>query len=855
MSTLFVEQNLNRAKSLISKGEVLEAFHIYDKIIKKFPNNERAKLAIKKLQPPQVKINTTLEYFQKGQYEQAEVLAKCLTKNFPRHPFGWQVLGAIFIQTKRIKESIFPFEQNLLINPQDAVANNNLGNALRELGEYKKAEKLLRQAISINFEYASAHNNLGATLIELGKLEEAEIFLKKAILLRQNFLEGHINLGKMLYKLNRLNEAEEHFRKAILLKPDHFETYNSLGVTLNKLNKLKEAETFFKKSISLNPRYADAYNNLGNTFKEMGRFEEAVINYQHSIRLKFEFPEAHNNLGMVFKELNNLDESEKSLRQAIKIKNNFAEAYNNLGDTLREKERYDEAEVSYQQALKFKPDYANAYSNLGILYHHRGLSKMSINCYSKAIYLDPNNVSYKWDFTIKQLSKVYENNEDYKESLNRFDFELSKLDKFITSENIDEAAKFVGKSFPYYLAYHENDNKDLLEKHGKICHRIMKHWQEKQSISKNNEVITKKISKKIKIGIISSHIHYHSVWNAFLKGIIKNLNTEKFELYIFSLGKNFDQETNIAKNIVKYFYFKEGGTSQWANKIIDCKIDIAFYPEIGMNKQTIQLASIRLAPVQVCSWGHPETSGLPTIDYYISSDLLETKTSHKFYTEKLIKLPGLGYYFEPPTLEISQINFSDMNINQDSPILLCLGQPNKFSPFYDWVFIQILRRIKNCQLIFMHDLYGASQALKKRLKSLVEKAGFIFEKHIVFIPQQSRIGFSTLMKNSDILLDTLGFSGMNTAMQAIGCGLPVVTKKGKFQRTRHASAILKTINLEELITTSEEEYINLVEKVILDQEFKKTIRKKIKHNENLLYRNKDAILALEDFFQNIGNVK
>ena len=96
---------------------------------------------------------------------------------------------------------------------------------------------------------------------------------------------------------------------------------------------------------------------------------------------------------------------------------------------------------------------------------------------------------------------------------------------------------------------------------------------------------------------------------------------------------------------------------------------------------------------------------------------------------------------------------------------------------------------------------------------------------------------------------------MNTAMQAIGCGLPVVTKKGKFQRTRHASAILKTIKVEELITNTEEEYIDVVEKIIFDKEFKKFIRKKIKQNENLLYKNKNAILALEIFFQNIKDVK
>ena len=55
-----------------------------------------------------------------------------------------------------------------------------------------------------------------------------------------------------------------------------------------------------------------------------------------------------------------------------------------------------------------------------------------------------------------------------------------------------------------------------------------------------------------------------------------------------------------------------------------------------MDKLTIQLASMRLAPIQLCSFGHPETSGLRTIDYYISSELLETTESQSFYSEKLI---------------------------------------------------------------------------------------------------------------------------------------------------------------------------------------------------------------------------
>ena len=67
-----------------------------------------------------------------------------------------------------------------------------------------------------------------------------------------------------------------------------------------------------------------------------------------------------------------------------------------------------------------------------------------------------------------------------------------------------------------------------------------------------------------------------------------------------------------------------------------------------MNPKVQILGSLRLAPIQCCTWGHPATSGLKNIDYFFSSELMENKNSKKYYTEKLIKLPGLGTDYDKP---------------------------------------------------------------------------------------------------------------------------------------------------------------------------------------------------------------
>ena len=168
------------------------------------------------------------------------------------------------------------------------------------------------------------------------------------------------------------------------------------------------------------------------------------------------------------------------------------------------------------------------------------------------------------------------------------------------------------------------------------------------------------------------------------------------------------------------------------------------------------------------------------------------------------------------------------------------------------MYIEIIKRIKGCQIILINDREGNSEILKMRLKNKIEHAELNFEEHVIFVPELTREGYSALMYNANLLLDPIGFSGANTTLQAIGCGLPVVTRQGRFQRTKHASAILRTLKIEELITNTEHEYINLVEKLILNERLRKDLKSKIKANENYIYKNIEPIRALENFLESVG---
>ena len=159
--------------------------------------------------PTQIEMDSLLENYHAGRFDQVLKLAINFTEQYSKHPFGWKVLGAVLKKTGKLHESLIANQKALEISPSDAEAHNNLGNTLKELGKLEAAETSYKTAISINPQFADAHSNLGNTLKELGKLEAAEISYRTAIAIKPDFAEGHYNLGVWLFNLGKYEQAQE----------------------------------------------------------------------------------------------------------------------------------------------------------------------------------------------------------------------------------------------------------------------------------------------------------------------------------------------------------------------------------------------------------------------------------------------------------------------------------------------------------------------------------------------------------------------------------------------------------------------------------------------------------------------
>jgi tetratricopeptide (TPR) repeat protein/2-polyprenyl-3-methyl-5-hydroxy-6-metoxy-1,4-benzoquinol methylase len=255
-------------------------------VIQKKGEKKKKNVINKKSIPTQSDIDLLLSYYQKGQYDNVEKLAKIITQSCPEHPFAWKALGTVLQKTARIKESLIPNQKAVELSPKDATAHSNLGNSLKELGRLEDALGCYNKALILNPEYAEAHYNTGITLQELGRTEDAVASYKKALMLKPDFGVAYINLGNSFQELGRLEDAVACYKNALAIKPDFALAQINLGNTVKELGRLEDAVACYKNALAIKPDFAEAYVNLAITLREQGRFEDAFDTVRKCIKIK-----------------------------------------------------------------------------------------------------------------------------------------------------------------------------------------------------------------------------------------------------------------------------------------------------------------------------------------------------------------------------------------------------------------------------------------------------------------------------------------------------------------------------------------------------------------------------------------
>jgi predicted O-linked N-acetylglucosamine transferase (SPINDLY family) len=322
---------------------------------------------------------------------------------------------------------------------------------------------------------------------------------------------------------------------------------------------------------------------------------------------------------------------------------------------------------------------------------------------------------------------------------------------------------------------------------------------------------------------------------------------------LFDVGPDQDSETSQARLLAGTYESGQRSLADWVRTIERRGVDVLIYPEVGMDPITQQLASLRLARHQLVSWGHPETTGLPTIDCYLSAAAFESPEADAYYSERLVRLPGLGSYYEPSPERPDAVDMAQLGLDRESPLLVSAGTPFKYGPHHDAVWLQVARQLGRCQLVFFESPFTRmNRKFRTRLEAAFSASGLAPGEFLRFVPWQTASGFLGLLAEADVFLDTIGFSGFNTVMQAVECNLPVVTVAGRFMRGRFGSGILTEMGMPEYIAGSADDYATQAVRLAGDKDVNARMRQRMREASSALFQNRAAIAALDDLLGSLG---
>jgi predicted O-linked N-acetylglucosamine transferase (SPINDLY family) len=742
------------------------------------------------------------------------------------------------------------YREILAVVPDHVETLHLWGLLAAQTGHGEAAVAAIGRALALRPDDPGILNSLGLALKAAGRVEEALVRYRQALALQPDNANAHNCLAVALQDQGQLAGAIGHYRQALACDPGLVDAAYNLGTALQRQGEDRQAEAQYRQVLAQSPDHAGAHNNLGNLLNARGAVDEALAHHRRATELAPNLPVAHYNLGTALQQRGRLDEAVAAYRRALALKPDYASAHANLGTALQGQGRLAEAVAEYRQTLALRPDGADAHYNLGTVFQQQGRVEDAAACHRRALALAPDHPKASFGLCIAQLPLVYRDEAEIQRCRAAYAGALEQLiARFGQGPVSAGLAEAVGASQPFYLPYQGGCDRALQQRYGALVCGIMARCTPPAPLPEPPGP-----GEPVRVGIVSGFFRDHSNWKIPIKGWLGQLDRRRFTLFGYHTGHRCDAETEVAASLCRRFVQGPLTLGAWRQTILADAPHVLIYPEVGMDPMAARLAAQRLARHQFNAWGHPETSGFPTLDYFLSSELMEPPDGDRHYTERLIRLPDLSLYYEPPVLSPVALDRSDVGFRPGATVFWCGQALFKYLPQYDGLFPRIARELGDCQFAFIGYVRGddVTAAVRERLRQAFAACGLAADDFCVFLPTLSPQRFVAAIGLSDVVLDSIGWSGCNSTLEGLAHDLPIVTMPGPLMRGRHGLAILTAMGVTETIAGTLDDYVALAVRLARDPAWRQEVSRRIGLNKHRLYRNRAPIEALEAVLERVA---
>ncbi len=545
---------------------------------------------------------------------------------------------------------------------------------------------------------------------------------------------------------------------------------------------------------------------------------EEIARLQDEVRRHPDQPDLHSSIARLYSESGRQDAAEAALRDGIAACASSTGLYWQLIGTLRDSGRTEEAAAFAAAAIR------------------------------KA----PKGPQFRFPQRLT-LPVIYDTEEEVVQYRRRFVRGLKACGKEIlraNAEGLQASLEGLRNFTNFYLAYQGYNDVALQRQYGSLVGHVMRARYPQWTTALSMPDLAP--DGRVKVGFASSFLCDHTVARLFA-GWMENFDRNRFHLHAYYSGREVDSMTRRVRESCDAFFHIPDDLEALCRQIRRDRLHILIFTDIGMAAETTMLAALRLAPVQCMTWGHPVTSGLPTVDYFLSSELMEPAGAQQHYSERLVLMPGIGLCVaKPPAPRVILTKpRSAWGIPADAVVYLCCQSLFKYLPRHDRIFPAIARQVAKARFVFLSHNDVPSGRFQARLHRVFSASGLSSDDYCLMLPTQLLFDYWNLNLVSDVFLDNLEWSGGMTTLDALACGLPIVTLPGKFMRGRHSYGFLTQLGITETIASSEADYVDIAVRLGVDAAWRQAVAGKIGERYGKLFGDKRSVRALEGFVQQV----
>lgn len=573
-----------------------------------------------------------------------------------------------------------------------------------------------------------------------------------------------------------------------------------------------------------------------------GQLASAEQAYRHVLALDPRQADAWLGLGMIARQSGARDAAVDALQRAVTLAPQQAEFRMQLAWALQEHGRMADAAGQWHSACRDRPDDAVCWESLGIVLQALGHSDEALAAYARA-----ESLQATLGLRAKQASLI----SPIIASSAAMLIERQRMAQMLDSVDVATLPRVAdpieaGLWTNFYLAYHGLSDRALQEQTARVYRAICPMLDFTAA-----HCATPRRGGRIRVGLISQFFYNHSIGRTS-RGLIAQLDRSVFEITAIFVAPVVDDDFSRAIGASAEHSLVVPQELTAARQLIaNAALDILFYQDIGMEPFSYFLAYSRLAPVQCVSFGHPDTTGIPTMDWWVSNDLYETEAAPAHYSERLFCLRGLGslaYYYRPQ-LPAQRRSRTAHGVNDADHLYICPQNLFKIHPDMDALLAAILRADPKAKLLLVQaKIADWDRQLRQRfMASMADVVD-----RIVFLPRMATADYVNLIALADVMLDSVHFNGMNTSLEAFSVGTPVVTMPGRFQRGRHTQAMYRRMGMDDVVCQSAADYVALALELGTNASTRAAMSARILAANAVLYEDREVVREFERFFRTVA---